>query len=178
MSESMSSPWIRDYFMNVAEAYGAQIYNAPVSNMKKRVQLTDVSSSLMYLPMLTASQLLTYQEDSYVWAWISDKDYRVSVRISKDAADQYKRSVRHPSLAHVAFSVLATVFMAAALPTLASSPFLSPTIALCLLRVLSVQMRLEIRPYLTYHSKSVMSLRWALADTCLATPVISNQTRT
>ena len=45
----------------------------------------------------TPLQLLTYQENSYVWAWISDRDYRVSVRISKHAADQYKRSVRLPA---------------------------------------------------------------------------------
>ncbi|KAG8213900.1 hypothetical protein J3R82DRAFT_10645 [Butyriboletus roseoflavus] len=75
MSESMSSPWIRDYLMDVAETYGAQLFNAPVSTKKKKVQLTD---------------LLTYHENSYVWACISDKDYRVSVRISKYAVDQYK----------------------------------------------------------------------------------------
>ncbi|KAH0827829.1 hypothetical protein J3R83DRAFT_3455 [Lanmaoa asiatica] len=74
MSDSMSSPWIRDYFMDVAETYGAQLYNVPVSKKKRRVQLTD---------------FLTYQENSYVWAWVSDKDHRVPVRISKDAVDQY-----------------------------------------------------------------------------------------
>ncbi|KAF8554167.1 hypothetical protein OG21DRAFT_1603650 [Imleria badia] len=75
MSESISSPWIRDYLSGVAETYGAQFYNAPVSSTKRKVQLTD---------------FLTYQENSYVWAWISDKEYRVSVRISKDAVDLYK----------------------------------------------------------------------------------------
>lgn len=94
MSESMSSPWIRDYLIDVAETYGAQLYNAPVSEKKKRVQLTDVRSLSLYSLILTHfPQFLTYQEDSYVWAWVSDKAYRVSVRISKDAIDEYKRSV-------------------------------------------------------------------------------------
>ncbi|KAG6372304.1 hypothetical protein JVT61DRAFT_7744 [Boletus reticuloceps] len=91
MSESMSSPWIRDYFMNVAETFGAQFYNAPVSSDKKKVQLTD---------------FLTYQENSYVWAWISDKDYKVSVRISKDAADQYKSRHSGRNLIDCRFSVV------------------------------------------------------------------------
>ena len=93
----MSTPWIRDYLLDVAQTYGAQLYNTPVTPAKKRVQLTDVRSWLPYSPILTvALQFLTYQESSYVWAWISDKDHRVSVRISKDAVDQYKRSVGLP----------------------------------------------------------------------------------
>ncbi|KAF8444565.1 hypothetical protein L210DRAFT_3642827 [Boletus edulis BED1] len=91
MSESMSNPWIRDYIMNVAETFGAQLYNAPVSSGKKKVQLTD---------------FLTYQENSYVWAWISDKDYKVSVRISKDAADQYKSRHMGRNLIDCRFSVV------------------------------------------------------------------------
>jgi len=94
MSESMSGPWIRDYLMDVAETYGAQLYNAPVSTGKKKVQLIDVRAPLPYSSILTVTfQFLTYQENSYVWAWISDKDHRVSVRISKDTVDQYKRLV-------------------------------------------------------------------------------------
>ena len=94
MSESMSSPWIRDYLVDVAETCGAQFYSAPVTTTKKKVQLADVRSPLPHPPILTVSlQFLTYQGNSYVWAWISDKDHRVSVRISQDAVDEYKRSV-------------------------------------------------------------------------------------
>lgn len=100
MSESMPSPWIRDYLVDVAEIYGAQLYNAPVSKGKKRVQLTDVCPPLLHWSFLTVSQFLTYQEGSYVWAWVSDKDYKVSVRISKDAIDEYERSVGLLSLLH------------------------------------------------------------------------------
>ncbi|KAG9316581.1 hypothetical protein JVU11DRAFT_2634 [Chiua virens] len=76
MSASMSSPWIRDYIVDVAETYGAQCYNAPaMTKGRKKVQLID---------------FLTYHENSYVWAWISDKNFRVSARISKDAVDEYK----------------------------------------------------------------------------------------
>jgi hypothetical protein len=83
--------------MDVAQTYGAQHYNAPVTAGKKKVQLTDVRSWIPSSPILTvARQFLTYQESSYVWAWISDKGHRVSVRISKDAVDQYKRSVGLP----------------------------------------------------------------------------------
>ncbi|KIL00711.1 hypothetical protein PAXRUDRAFT_798762 [Paxillus rubicundulus Ve08.2h10] len=88
MSESIPNPWICSYCIDVAESYGAKLYNAPVFQRKKRVQLTE---------------FLTYQDNSYVWAWASDKEYRISIRIEKDAVDDYKRSVKlsasphHPS---------------------------------------------------------------------------------
>ncbi|KAF9227385.1 hypothetical protein BS17DRAFT_775398 [Gyrodon lividus] len=72
----MPGPWICSYFINIAEIYGAQLYNTPLSHKKKRVQLTD---------------FLTYHDDSYIWAWASDKEHRVSIRITKDAVEDYKR---------------------------------------------------------------------------------------
>ncbi|KAF8844341.1 hypothetical protein BDN67DRAFT_1000321 [Paxillus ammoniavirescens] len=68
MSESIPNPWI--------ESYGAQLYNAPIFQRKKRVQL---------------AELLTFEDNSYIWAWASDKEHRISIRIAKDAVDEYKR---------------------------------------------------------------------------------------
>ncbi|KAH7888725.1 hypothetical protein F5I97DRAFT_1854917 [Phlebopus sp. FC_14] len=77
MADSIPLPWIRDYLIEVAETYGEKLYNVPLFNKRKRVQLTD---------------FLTFQEDSYIWAWASDKDHSVSIRISKEAVEEYKRA--------------------------------------------------------------------------------------
>lgn len=55
MSESMSPSWIRDYLIGVAETHGAQLYNAPVTKVKKKVQLTDVRLSSIRRPRLIVS---------------------------------------------------------------------------------------------------------------------------
>lgn len=159
MSESMSSPWIRDYLMDVAETYGAQLYNAPESKKKKRVQLTDVRSLLPHLPILTRPSSCSLIKKTITFGlgypiriigcpYASQSTPQTSTRGQLDS----------PHRPCVAFSVLVTASMAATLSTLASSSFLSAAIALSFLRVLSAQMHPEIHLCPTYHLKSTMSL--------------------
>ncbi|KAI6166192.1 hypothetical protein EDD17DRAFT_1551328 [Pisolithus thermaeus] len=75
MADSIPGPWIRDYLIEVAERHGEQLYNVPLCNKMRKVQLTE---------------LLTFHENSYVWAWISDKTHRIAVRISKEGVEAYE----------------------------------------------------------------------------------------
>jgi len=44
MSETLNSPWIADYLINIAETYGCSLSNAPIHvKPGKKVQLLQVS---------------------------------------------------------------------------------------------------------------------------------------
>lgn len=59
MAESFPPAWISDYLIDVAETHGAQLYDAPLFNKKKRVQLTEVEltprTRLMYTDSCSVS---------------------------------------------------------------------------------------------------------------------------
>ncbi|KAF9241558.1 hypothetical protein BU15DRAFT_73284 [Melanogaster broomeanus] len=95
MSDSLPHPWIYSYFIDVAETYGAKFYDVAPFQKKKKVQLTD---------------FLTYEDDSYLWAWVSDKEHNVSVRISRDAVQEYNRLHGRKLLDSRYFSVFITNF--------------------------------------------------------------------
>ena len=40
------SPWFLDYFLSIAETYGANISNVPSHTKGKKVQITEVSSQI------------------------------------------------------------------------------------------------------------------------------------
>ncbi|KAI6002731.1 hypothetical protein EDD15DRAFT_2465522 [Pisolithus albus] len=75
MADSIPSSWICDYLIEIAERHGGQLGDVPLCNKKKRVQLTE---------------FLTFHENSYVWAWISDKAHRIAVRISREGVENFK----------------------------------------------------------------------------------------
>lgn len=75
MADSLPGPWICDYLIEIAERHGGQLCNLPFCNKRKKVQLTE---------------FLTFHENSYVWAWISDKAHRIAVRISREGVEDYK----------------------------------------------------------------------------------------
>ncbi|KII92536.1 hypothetical protein PLICRDRAFT_695876 [Plicaturopsis crispa FD-325 SS-3] len=81
MSESMSSPWIAKYLVEIGETYGSILANTPKCEKKKKVQLVD---------------FLTYEaaQDDCIWAVVSDRNFRIPVRFTKDALDEYSRSNR------------------------------------------------------------------------------------
>ncbi|KAH9485318.1 hypothetical protein JR316_0002226 [Psilocybe cubensis] len=70
-------PWIRDYIISIAESYGANFSNIPLYPKNKKVQLI---------------QFLTYgsdNQDTLIWAEISDKQYIIPVKFTKDAVADY-----------------------------------------------------------------------------------------
>ncbi|ETW80444.1 hypothetical protein HETIRDRAFT_320137 [Heterobasidion irregulare TC 32-1] len=86
MADTLNSPWIHDYFINAAETYGSSLSSAPVYTKCKKVQIIE---------------FLTYQEsenDDCVWAIISDRNYSIPARFTKDALDHYQALQRLSSL--------------------------------------------------------------------------------
>ncbi|KNZ80492.1 hypothetical protein J132_05612 [Termitomyces sp. J132] len=79
MSESIL-PWISAYFIASGEEYGADVAAIPlVTTKKKKVQLVE---------------FLTYGRDEVVWARVSDKEYMVPIRFSRDAVEEYTQFSR------------------------------------------------------------------------------------
>ncbi|KAH9166444.1 hypothetical protein EDB89DRAFT_217499 [Lactarius sanguifluus] len=80
MSETLNTPWIADYLINIAETYGSSLTNVP-AHVKpgKKIQL---------LKFLTFQQ---YTEDDCVWAYVSDKHQQLPVRFSRDALARYSK---------------------------------------------------------------------------------------
>ncbi|KAJ3827982.1 hypothetical protein F5880DRAFT_1078741 [Lentinula raphanica] len=74
-------PWIQDYLMHVAETKGADLSSVDWSSKAKKVQIIE---------------FLTYgsrdpDEDSVIWAKISDKQKFISVKFSVEAVAEYRR---------------------------------------------------------------------------------------
>ncbi|KAJ3785703.1 hypothetical protein GGU10DRAFT_387267 [Lentinula aff. detonsa] len=74
-------PWIQDYLMQIAETKGADLASVEWSSKVKKVQIIE---------------FLTYgsqngDEDSIIWARVSDKNCHIPVRFSVDATAEYRR---------------------------------------------------------------------------------------
>ncbi|KAH9979038.1 hypothetical protein BGW80DRAFT_1282516 [Lactifluus volemus] len=80
MSETLNTPWIAEYFINIAETYGSNISSVPI-HLKpgKKVQL---------IKFLTFG---TFDQDDCVWAHVSDKNQHIPVRFSQTAITEYDR---------------------------------------------------------------------------------------
>ncbi|KAH8107992.1 hypothetical protein BXZ70DRAFT_27293 [Cristinia sonorae] len=78
MANALKHPWICDYLIEVAEEYGANISGIPPHPLTKKAQL---------IKFLTHPKP---DEDSWVWATISDKVYTIPVRFSKEAVAAYR----------------------------------------------------------------------------------------
>ncbi|KAJ7733735.1 hypothetical protein DFH07DRAFT_967870 [Mycena maculata] len=76
MSESIR-PWMKTHLVHVAETYGGDLSTVPLEDKSKKVQIVE---------------LLTFgieNEDSAVWALISDKALCMPVKFSKEAVVAY-----------------------------------------------------------------------------------------
>lgn len=49
MADSLNRPWILKYAIEVAEQYGAKLADVSPNTKKHRVQLVEVSSSLLHI---------------------------------------------------------------------------------------------------------------------------------
>ncbi|KAI0092925.1 hypothetical protein BDY19DRAFT_920900 [Irpex rosettiformis] len=79
MSRSLSPPWILNYLLDVAATQGGDLIRAPFFTKNKKVQLT---------------KFLTHQvpnENTWVWAQVSDMAYTIPVRLSRTAIEAYTR---------------------------------------------------------------------------------------
>ncbi|KAF8813587.1 hypothetical protein BYT27DRAFT_7180339, partial [Phlegmacium glaucopus] len=73
------APWFLDYVLSVSETCGANISNLQPHAKGRKVQITE---------------FLTYgseTEDSLLWARISDKQYIIPIKFTKEAVAQYAR---------------------------------------------------------------------------------------
>ncbi|KAI9455454.1 hypothetical protein BJY52DRAFT_1213282 [Lactarius psammicola] len=80
MSETLNTPWIADYLINIAETYGSSLANVPVHiKPGKKVQL---------LRFITFQQ---HSEDDCIWAYVSDKHQKLPARFSRAALAEYSK---------------------------------------------------------------------------------------
>ncbi|KAF8197926.1 hypothetical protein BJ912DRAFT_50181 [Pholiota molesta] len=78
MADSLT-PWLFVYLLNAAETYGAQISNIPLHDKKKKVQITE---------------FLTFgseEQDTYIWARVSDKQYIIPIKFTKEAVAEFRQ---------------------------------------------------------------------------------------
>lgn len=159
MSESMSSPWIRDYLIDVAETYGVQLYNTPLPKGKKRVQLTNVSFLLVRTTTNPESPLVSHLSCRQLCLGMDIRQGLSSVRpLLKRCRRCVQEVGQSPNTPAFTFSILVTVNMVATSLTLAIPSFSSPAIAQYFLHALLVQSHPDIHPYPTYLLKSTVSL--------------------
>ncbi|KIY44367.1 hypothetical protein FISHEDRAFT_61907 [Fistulina hepatica ATCC 64428] len=92
MSRSLS-PWMLDYLVNIAETYGANIQDTKRFPTNKKAQIIEVcvEKQTRFLVVEEKNQFLTYSRDTYVWAFISDKSFRIPVKFSADSVREYER---------------------------------------------------------------------------------------
>ncbi|KAF8161026.1 hypothetical protein B0H34DRAFT_699122 [Crassisporium funariophilum] len=76
MAESLT-PWISDYLVTVAETCGANLSTAKPHEKKKKVQIIE------FLTFGSES------EDTHIWARVSDKQYIVPIKFTKEAVVGY-----------------------------------------------------------------------------------------
>ncbi|OCH93719.1 hypothetical protein OBBRIDRAFT_789922 [Obba rivulosa] len=82
MSNSISDPWIYNYLLDVAETYGGDLSSVPLK--EKPVIRAQLVKWLTHLK--------DENDDSHVWALLSDKTYEIPVRFSKGAVRLHKRN--------------------------------------------------------------------------------------
>ncbi|KAL1707462.1 hypothetical protein EV121DRAFT_199123 [Schizophyllum commune] len=81
MSNSLY-PWIADYLVRIAEQHGVKIWDAPVD--KKKAQIIEFKRK----------GRAHDDDDSFVWAEVSDKDYWMPIRFSKESVAAYRQRTR------------------------------------------------------------------------------------
>ncbi|KAH9942470.1 uncharacterized protein BXZ73DRAFT_97879 [Epithele typhae] len=78
MADSLSTPWILDYCISVAEEHGGDLLNIPWKTKGAKVQLVKFIS----FPPIG-------DEPSTLWATLSDKKHLITARLTKDAVANY-----------------------------------------------------------------------------------------
>ncbi|KAI4528656.1 hypothetical protein K525DRAFT_183636 [Schizophyllum commune Loenen D] len=81
MSNSLY-PWIADYLVRIAEQHGVKIWDAPTD--KKKAQIIEFKRK----------GRAHDDDDSFVWAEVSDKDYRMPIRFNKESVAAYRQRTR------------------------------------------------------------------------------------
>ncbi|KAL1689461.1 hypothetical protein GGG16DRAFT_57716 [Schizophyllum commune] len=81
MSNSLY-PWIADYLVRIAEQHGVKIWDAPTD--KKKAQIIEFKRK----------GRAHDDDNSFVWAEVSDKDYRMPIRFSKESVAAYRQRTR------------------------------------------------------------------------------------
>ncbi|KAL1726418.1 hypothetical protein EV714DRAFT_219415 [Schizophyllum commune] len=81
MSNSLY-PWIADYLVRIAEQHGVKIWDAPTD--KKKAQIIEFKRK----------GRAHDDDDSFVWAEVSDKEYRMPIRFSKESVAAYRQRTR------------------------------------------------------------------------------------
>ncbi|KAF9263428.1 hypothetical protein L218DRAFT_1077398 [Marasmius fiardii PR-910] len=84
MSKNVT-PWILEYLIDVGQQHGANISAFPITAKKKSVQIV---------------KFLSYgskniDEDSIIWARVSDKKHEIPVRFSKESVAEHRRASGH-----------------------------------------------------------------------------------
>ncbi|KAL0575590.1 hypothetical protein V5O48_006375 [Marasmius crinis-equi] len=90
MSKSTSPRWVADYLIEVAQEYGGDASLFPDCTKKKKVQVIGFLSF--------GSRNL--DEDTILWALVSDKTHYIPVRFSQEAVAQYRRDNGERFTAH------------------------------------------------------------------------------
>jgi len=102
MSDSLS-PWLCEHIVSIAETYGAQLASIPFTDSKKKkkkVQIKEASTltNSLLIPVHSSPQFLTFppqgQEETYVWAIISDKQHTIPVKFTREAMTDYYQQRR------------------------------------------------------------------------------------
>ncbi|KAG1862501.1 hypothetical protein DFJ58DRAFT_912521 [Suillus subalutaceus] len=83
MSDSIPTQWISQYIIKIAELCGKSFTDVPIEaispSKNKRVQILE---------------FLTYNPDAAIWGRVSDKEYSIPVRFTKDAVLQYMKDLQ------------------------------------------------------------------------------------
>ncbi|GJE94422.1 hypothetical protein PsYK624_105910 [Phanerochaete sordida] len=95
MSRSLSPPWLRDYLLAVAQTHGGDLMSVPVHTPAKKVQI------VKFITRQTEGQ------DNWIWAVVSDLQFMLPVRFSKEAMKAFK----HSEYGHSPISSYKTVAM-------------------------------------------------------------------
>ncbi|KAL0068722.1 hypothetical protein AAF712_004051 [Marasmius tenuissimus] len=81
MSKSVSPAWIANYLIDVAQEHGANTSAIKVCKQKKKVQVIGI---LHY-------GSTNLDEDSIIWAVVSDKKHHIPVKFSQESIAKYRR---------------------------------------------------------------------------------------
>ena len=102
MAESIH-PWLVEYLVNVGEQFGGNLSSVPRHARKKKAQMVEVRRTFVISRScnnIVGKQFLTYgiaSQDDCLWARLSDKSYRITVRFTNAALVEYTRYHLRPS---------------------------------------------------------------------------------
>ncbi|KAA1472563.1 hypothetical protein DENSPDRAFT_930372 [Dentipellis sp. KUC8613] len=88
MANTLKIPWIANYLVDLAETHGGNFSSMPMHERGKKVQIV---------------QFLTWQrsaDDDCIWARVSDKEHKISVRFTATALQQYEMLNMQDSQGH------------------------------------------------------------------------------